>query len=29
MAMSDFLRGTGGMVLLFGGIAGFIGFLDI
>ena len=24
MAMSDFLRGTGGMVLLFGGIGGFI-----
>ncbi len=26
MAMSDFLRGTGGMVLLFGGIGGFIVF---
>ena len=26
MAMSDFLRGTGGMVLLFGGIGGFIAF---
>ena len=26
MGMSDFLRGTGGMVLLFGGIGGFIVF---
>ncbi len=26
MAMSDFLRGTGGKIILFGGLAGFLGF---